>query len=698
MTTDEIVAKQVYRNMNRIFDENKVDKILFGGDYNPEQWDKETRQKDMELLNEAGIDTVTLNVFSWANIQKSENVYDFSELDEIVDQVSSEGMNICMATSTAAHPAWMAKKYPDILRVDFDGRKRKFGFRHNSCPNSPTFKKYSVLLAKKIADRYKDRENIIAWHIGNEYGGYCYCENCEKAFRLWLKNRYGTLDKLNYAWNSKFWGHTFYDWDEIVSPNNLSEHCDGGKSCFDGITLDYRRFMSDSMLQNYIDEKEAVKSVVPDAVVTTNFMMVFKDLDYKKWADHLDVIAWDSYPQRSTEPAQVALNHDIMRGLKGGKPFMLMEQTPTNSVYLPVNSLKRPGEMRLHSYQAVAHGAETVLFFQMRQSPAGSEMYHGAVIDHSGSNETRCFKEIKAMGEELSRVGKFTLGGVTRSSVAILFDWENWWAYEEASGINDYLKYYDEILNYYRAFYEMNVSVDVIGYNDPIGGYDIVVAPLMYMVKNDIDERLRDFVKNGGTLLTTFLSAQITEDGRAIPGGFPGGLTDVAGVWNEEIDMLYPDECNYFIYEGKRYEAKLCCSVLRPITATALCKYEEEFYKGTPAITRNGYGRGMVYYVGTTSEADFYRHLVKNICLNSCIKDSTGSEIAIQSANKPATLEITARDNENGKLLYVMNHSNVLETICFTENCKDILSGRLYRMGEKIDIKPRDVLIMKTVI
>lgn len=683
--------------METILDKDKVNKILFGGDYNPEQWDEDTRETDMELLTEAGVDVVTLNVFSWAKLQKNETTYDFSDLDKIVQQVTDSGLKICMATSTAAHPAWMAKKYPDILRTDADGRKRKFGFRHNSCPNSPTYRKYSPLLARKIAERYKNQKNIVVWHINNEYGGACYCENCEKAFRSWLKDRYKSLDKLNYAWNTPFWSHTFYDWDEIVVPNNLSECSNGGKSCFDGLVLDYKRFMSDSIMQNYIDEVNEIKSVIPDALVTTNFMMMFKDLNYKKWAEHMDIVAWDSYPQRDTEPAYIALNHDIMRGLKGGKPFMLMEQSPTVSSWLPVNTMKRPGVMRLISYQAVAHGADTIMYFQMRQSPAGTEMYHGAIIDHSGRNDTRNFKECKALGEELYKVGDMTLGGRTHANVAIIFDWESWWALEDASGINDYLHYPDEVMNYYRAFYEMNIQVDIIGYNDPIGGYAIVVAPLMYMIRDNIDEKLSDYVKNGGTLLTTLLTGHVSEDCRAILGGFPGRLMDVCGVWNEEIDMIYPEECNYFIYEGKRYEAKLCCSVLRTQGATSLCNYEEDYYKGMPVVTRNGYGSGMTYYVGTSSEPDFYRHLVKNICLNAGVKDSTDSDIVMQSANRPSTLEITARENSKGKLLYVMNHSNDQETICLTEDCKNILTGMVYRMGEKIDVKPRDVLVMKTV-
>lgn len=317
-----------------ILDSGKVTKMLYGGDYNPEQWDEETREKDMELLGKAHIDVVTLNVFNWAMLQPNEETYDFSELDETVERVTKNGMKICMATSTGAHPAWMAKKYPDILRTEFSGMKRKFGGRHNSCPNSPTFRKYSVALARALALHYKDQKNIVAWHVSNEYGEACYCENCEKAFRVWLRKRYGTLENLNYAWNTRFWGHTFYEWDEIVAPNLLSEHFEENRSMFQGITLDYKRFNSDGMLQNFRNEYQAIKEIIPDAKITTNFMGTYKPLDYKSWAPYLDMISWDNYPEKDAEPAKVAMNHDLMRGLKGGMPFMLMEQTPSVSNWL----------------------------------------------------------------------------------------------------------------------------------------------------------------------------------------------------------------------------------------------------------------------------------------------------------------------------------------------------------------------------
>lgn len=291
--------------------QSKFKRILFGGDYNPNQWPKEVWKQDMAYFKDAHINSATINVFSWAKIQPSENEYNFTELDEIVDMLSNENYDIVMATSTAALPAWMVKKYPETMSTDYEGLQHKFGVRHNFCPNSLVYQKYAKSLATELAKRYSGNKNISVWHINNEYGGYCYCDNCQKQFRVWLKDKYKTLDAVNAAWNTEFWGHTFYDWDEIVVPNKLSEEPWGGMTSFAGISTDYRRFYSDSMLNCYKLERDAVKAIIPDALVTTNLMGTFKGLDYFKWAKEMDIVSWDNYP---------AYGHTMEHGCDDSRP------------------------------------------------------------------------------------------------------------------------------------------------------------------------------------------------------------------------------------------------------------------------------------------------------------------------------------------------------------------------------------------
>jgi beta-galactosidase len=664
----------------------KLTKIPYGGDYNPEQWPEEIWEEDMRLFKLAGIDIVTLNVFSWASLQSDENTYHFEKLDKIMDLVRKNGLKVCMATSTAAHPAWMARKHPDILRTEFNGMKRKFGSRHNSCPNSPTYQKYSVLLAQKLAKRYKDYDNIVAWHVANEYGGECYCENCEAAFRLWLKEKYGTIEELNKAWDTAFWGHTFYDWEEIVSPNMLSEHFEENRTTFQGISLDYRRFNSDSMLKCYEAEAEAIRAVIPDACITTNLMGFYKPLDYQKWAKSMDFISWDNYPANEDPYSRVAMNHDLMRGIKGGAPFWLMEQTPSVTNWLAYNALKRPGVMRLWSYQAVAHGADAVMFFQMRRSIGACEKYHGAVIDHVGHEHTRVFREIQALGSELKILGRETMGSRAENEIAILVDWDNWWSVEYSAGPSRDLKYLDEIFLYYRTLAEQNYGVDLIGCEDDFSAYKLVIAPLLYMTKGEVDQKIRSYVNHGGVFLTTFFSGYVDEHDLVITGGYPGRLRDILGIWVEESDALPSDLSNHFTYQGKRYPAHLLCDLMHLEGAKGMAFYEEDFYAGMPVFTEHQYGKGKAVYIGTRSSSEFYQDYLNEI-LKEC-----GIQPVIST---PEGIEAVRRIKDGKEILFLLNHLQESGEVLLQSTYTDLLTGETISKDTVLSIEPKDVKILK---
>lgn len=666
---------------------DKITKVPYGGDYNPEQWPEEIWQEDMRIFKLAGIDIVTLNVFSWASLQKDETTYDFSKLDKIMELVRENGLKVCLATSTGAHPAWMAKKYPDILRTEFNGMKRKFGGRHNSCPNSPTYQKYSVLLAQKLAERYRGYNNIVAWHVSNEFFGTCYCENCEKAFRVWLKDKYQTIDNLNAAWDTAFWGHTFYEWDEIVLPNMLSEFFAENRVMFQGIALDYSRFNSDSLLNCYKAEYEVLKRITPNIPVTTNFMDFYKPLDYQKWANYMDFISWDNYPSVDAPYTRASMSHDLFRGLKNGMPFSLMEQTPSVSNWHTYCALKRPGVMRLWSYQAVAHGADTVMFFQMRRSVGACEKYHGAVIDHCGHENTRVFREIAEMGEELSRLGDKTLGSVAESRAAIIFDWDNWWALEYSAGPSCELKYMDEVFNYYNALNRMNISVDLVGVDADLSAYKLVIAPVLYMTKPGIDERLKAFVQGGGAFVATYFSGIVDEHDLVITGGYPGKLRELLGVWVEEIDALPSGTENRMQLGDREYPAKLLCDILHTEGAQVLARYTTDFYQGSPAITKNSVGSGEAYYVATRSSEDFYSSFLADLC--------AGKGIA-PVLTAPADIEVTRRVKGAKAYTFILNHAAEERTVTLDASYEDLLHNITYTNGQTISVQPKDVLILES--
>lgn len=645
------------------------DRILFGGDYNPNQWPKEIWEEDIRIFKKASINSATVNVFSWAKIQPSENCYDFEELDQIIEKLSTEGFDIVLATSTAALPAWMFKKYPEVARTDYDGRHHKFGQRHNACPNSLVYQKYAERLATKLAERYGENPQVTCWHINNEYGGECYCDNCEKAFRVWLKDKYQTIEALNKAWNMEFWGHTVYEWDEIVLPNALSEGIGYDKTAFAGISIDYRRFNSDSLLKNYMMERDAIRKIDPTTPITTNLMGTFKGLDYFKWAKEMDLISWDNYPAYNTPWSLVAMTHDLMRGLKQ-QPFMLMEQTPSQQNWQPYNSLKKPGQMRAQSYQTIAHGADTIQYFQLRRSIGACEKFHGAVIEHVGHEDTRVFRETAALGAELAQLSDI-IGTQTQAQVAVIFDWDNYWALEYTSGPTVDLKYVEQIHRYYRYFHEQNIAVDLVPVDADLSKYKLVAAPVLYMIKEGMQERLTDFVKQGGALLTTYMSGIVDQSDNVHLGGYPGQLRELAGIWVEEIDALAPEQSNgvSLVNEELTGTSNLVSDLIHLETAEALAHYTSNFYAGMPAVTKNMFGDGTVYYFGGQLEDQLQDQLFKTIVEENDITP------VIEEATK---LEVACRENAEAKFFVIINfHEEAQPLPAMFVGKTDLLTGEV---------------------
>lgn len=630
----------------------QLSRFLYGGDYNPEQWPEDTWANDIQVFKQAHLNSATINVFSWALLEQREGEYDFSKLDKIVKELSDANFDIVLATATAAMPAWMFKKYPDVARVDYQGRRHVFGQRHNFCSNSKNYQVLASKLVKKIVSRYYKNPHIKVWHVNNEYGGNCYCDNCQNAFRDWLKYKYKNLETLNKAWNMNVWGHRIYDWDEIVVPNELGDAwgAEGTETIVSALSLDYLRFQSESLLKLFKMEKAIIKKYDPVALVTTNFhALPNKLLDYQKWAKEQDIISYDSYPSYNMPTYQSAFLYDLMRSLKH-QPFMLMESTPAQVNWQPYSPLKRPGQMAATELQAVAHGADTVQFFQLKQAIGGSEKFHSAVISHSQRTDTRVFKEVTELGEKLEKTGSTILGSKTKAKVGIVFDWNNFWSYEYIDGITQDLDYVESILDYYKQFYKRNIPTDIISVDDDFSQYDLVVAPVLYMIKSGLAEKIDQYVKRGGNFVASYLSGIVNENDSVYLGGYPGPLKDVLGIWVEESDAVIPGQKITVSLDSNNYQANLICDLLHLEGAHALGNYNSEFYKETPAVSENKWGKGTSWYIGTQLDeaglSKIFDHLISIVNIKSLIETKTD-------------LEITKRVTKSGKELYfVLNMSN----------------------------------------
>lgn len=636
--------------------DNRFDKdvffpaIMHGGDYNPEQWPESVWDDDVRLMQEAHVNIATVPVFGWVHLQPNEETYTFEWLDRVLDRLHAGGISACLATATASVPAWLDQKYPDVLRVDQNGVKLKHGGRHTFCPNSANFRRLSAALARRMAERYKTHPALLVWHVSNEYGNYCYCDKCAEMFREWLAERYGSLEEVNRRWYTAFWGHTYTDWSQIETPTT------NGERSMQALLIDYDRFQSESILACFAAEAAVLREVTPEIPITTNLMGAFKPLDYHRWAKEMDIVSWDSYPRKYARPAEIAFSHSLMRGLKEGQPFMLMEQTPSQQNWQAQNALKRPGILRLWSYQAMAHGADTVMYFQWRRSRGATEKYHGAVVEHVGTSEPRVFREVAALGAELAQLGSRTLGGRAPAQAAILFDWDNWHAVEYSSGPSVDLKYVPQCQSFFAALHRLGIPTDIVSPAADLSKYKLLIAPVLYMVKPGVADRLEEFTERGGTFLTTFFSGIVDENDLVYLGGYPGPLRRLVGIWAEEIDALAPQDTNQVVFAkpfgpmSGQYTCNLLCDRIHPEGAQVLATYGSDFYAGEPALTLNRFGRGRAYYLATALDERGLTDLCRTLT------EELGMEAALPGAT--AGVEAMPRVSPSGEtLLYILNHN-----------------------------------------
>ncbi|OZG61755.1 beta-galactosidase [Bifidobacterium lemurum] len=660
------------------------DSFLFGGDWNPEQWPEETWERDIEMLEHAHINEATINVFSWTLLQPDEGEYDFATLDRIVALLVRHKFNIVLATSTAALPAWLVRTHPEVIRTESNGRRHVFGGRHNFCPNSAVFRALSGELASRVAERYAGTPGLKAWHIGNEYGGgggMCYCETCAEAFREWLRGKYGTLEALNRAWCANFWSHTIVDWADVVPPVEYGDGIGTEKSVVSGLLMDYRRFQNESQLACYVNERDAVRRHDAATPITTNLMGTFKDLDYFAWGREMDVVSWDNYPGMDTPASYTAMCHDLMRGVGGGKPFMLMEQTPNQQNWFPFCKVKRPGEVRALSWQAVAHGADTVQFFQMRQSIGGCERFHGAVIAHDGTEDSRVYRETAALGAELARVGVSLMGAEVHARVAVIFDWESYWSLEGCVGPTAGFQYPQEVHRFYRALHRRNIPVDIIPSTTALAElkrYSMVVAPVLIMAKPGVGEAIEEYVRGGGRFVTGYMSGIHDEHDLVVPGGYPGPFRTVCGVWAEEIDALAPGDAIEVRLEDATVHGEIVASIMHLEGARALGVYGGgDFYAGTPAVTVNEFGQGRAYYVGTPLDQAGMDLLFGGIV----------DELGMESYVTPDGVEVSLRHCDDGRaFVFVINLTGLAQTVALPR----LATGRAV-LGEACDWESCDL-------
>ncbi|MCM3626728.1 beta-galactosidase [Paenibacillus glycanilyticus] len=662
--------------------------MYFGVDYYPEHWPEERWPIDAKMMNEANINIVRLAEFAWAKMEPEEGIYDFSWLDRSINILASEGMKIILGTPTAAAPKWMMDKHPDMYPVDVYGLTKGFGTRRHYCLNHPIYRDYSKKIARAMAEHYKDNEHIVAWQIDNEFGGACYCQSDLNAFRIWLRNKYGSIEKMNEEWGTIFWSHTYRNWEEIILPrysasDGFSQN--GGSNQLlstpynhnPGMLLDYQRFFSDATVSYQriqIDEIRAF-STLP---ITHNLMGHFSELNYFDLGQDLDFISWDNYPNHmwaKSTPTAVSMAHDLMRGIKQ-RNFWMMEQQSGPCGWHSMGDTPEPGQVRLWTYQAIAHGAEAMVYFRWRACTVGIEQYWHGILDHDGIGRRR-YREITRIGSEMAQLSNLIVDATNRNSVALVKSYDNAWSHR-AQPHNQKFSYGGLLDSYYRSMAINHVGLDVTGVDTDFTPYKLVLMPAFNLMTEDIAAKCKTYVANGGSLLITFRSGTRTWNNQMTTLTFPGMFSELAGVELEEFDSVNfgrTVSINGSFGEGT---ASVWCDVLKLTGAQTLASYNSHYYKGTPAVTVNAFGKGHVYYVGCDLDDAAMDNLM------NLIIDREG--ITRSLPQNYDGVEAVERTKDGQHYLMLLNHKNESIEVELSGVFEDALSGAM--IEERIILEP----------
>ncbi len=659
--------------------------LLFGADYNPEQWPEETWPEDVRLMQEAGVTVVTVGVFSWARLQPSRDAWDFGWLDRILALLHEGGIDVCLATPTASPPPWLGRHHPESLPVDASGTTLWYGSRNQFSPSSAAYRSAAEQVTTALAERYGRHPAVVMWHVGNELGQISYDDETAAAFRGWLGRRHGSLEQLNAAWGTTFWSQGYSSWEEILPPRTAPYLHNPGQ------VLDFRRFVSDSLLELFTTERDIIRRHAPDVPVMTNLMGFFRGADYFRFAGESDLVAnnWYTDPAESRTWELGALTHDLCRGLAEGSPWLLTESATSAVNWRSHNVAKDPGELLVDSLSAVARGSDGICFFQFRQSAFGAERFHSAVVPLAGE-DTRVFREAAALGARLRDL-RFVAGTPAPSRIALLFDWDSWWAAESPDRPSDRLGVLEQVQAYHEPLLRRGLSVEVVHPGAALDRFDLVLVPSLFVLGAEHAEALTAWVHRGGTAVVGPFSGVADSRAHLRTGRFPSVLATVLGTSGEEWRPLAAPvelECDAALLPGwtdpdERFEASAWSEDLRihDPRAEPVLTYRSGPLAGKPAGVRNRHGAGTAWYVGCDLPSGLLGHLVSAALAEAGL---TSPVVGVL----PDDVELATRAGCH----FLLNHSAEPRTVHLAEPSVDLLGQG--GQGTRLDLKPYDALIL----
>jgi beta-galactosidase len=642
-------------------------RLAFGGDYNPEQWPESVWQEDVRLMREAGVTMVSVGIFSWALLEPSPGTYDFGWLDRLLDLLHEHGVRVDLGTPTVVPPVWFYRAHPEALPVTAEGVRHEFGSRAAICHSNADYRTAAAAITTRLAERYGDHPALALWHVHNEYGvpvSACYCDSCAAHFRRWLATTYGTVEAVNEAWGTAFWGQRYGDFEDINPPRLTPAAVNPGQA------LDYKRFADATMRENFTMERDILHRLSPGVPVTTNFMTALSQcdsVDYWAWGREVDLVTNDHYlitDGRRTH-VNLAMAADLTRSVAGGAPWLLLEHSTSGVNWQPRNPAKTPGQMARNSLAHVARGSEGAMFFQWRQSRRGAEKFHSAMVPHGGT-DTRVWREVVELGASVEALSEIR-GTRTVADAAVLWDWHSWWAQTldwRPSVDHDARERADA---FYEALYDRHLTVDFAHPEADVSRYPLVVVPALYLMTEAAGRNLTAYVEGGGTLLVSYFSGIVDEHDAVHEGAYPGPLRDVLGLTIEEFSPLLSGErVRVAGPDGTELGADVWTEFVVPRGADPVLTYADGPAAGLPAVTRHRLGEGTAWYVSTRLGADGLDTLL----------GSAGADARLAPrADLPRDVEVVRRAGESGTYLFAVNHTGADVKVPLEAAGTELLTG-----------------------
>jgi beta-galactosidase len=678
--------------------------MYFGVDYHPEQWvypyagtrekPESAWERDIEMMISAGVNVVRMGEFTWGLCEPEEGKYDFTWLNRVMELLGKAGIKVVLATPTAAPPIWLTKAHPEILPVDEHGLIKHEGTRRAVCLNSDVYWNCSKRIVEAMAKTLGSSPHLIAWQIDNSLGGNfteaSFNEDTRRDWHGWLEAKYENVEKLNNLMGLRHWGQIVAKWSDVPMPMSAPTLHNPA------LVQDWCRFCSDTIVQFVKMQAEILRGVTPNCPVTTNLRPLLHRFDHFDLAEAIDFVSIESTAAIRAKSAELACEIDLLRSLKktdikapdGDDGFWVMEQKAGNVSWQDVNSLVRPGMLRMFTYQLVSRGANAIVFFRWRQPRFGTEKFHGAVLSHSARSDGRVFKEISQLGEELKLLAPSLKGTHVQAETCILYSHDNDWALQQPNQPNKFFSLREHIQLFYNSLHDRNIAVDFARPSEDVSRYKLVFAPSLHLLSGGEADRLKLYVQNGGTLVVTFNTGLIDEHNLAPDSGYPHDLMDLLGLEVVEFDQLPPGEENHLTFKGTfptshLHPARLWCDIIEPKDCQILATYAKDFYAGKPAITMHTFGLGKAIYIGTQSHQHFYNDLViwlRQLCnLHPLLK-------------VPDNIEVSMRQKDDSRVFFLLNHHNTPLRIQFYKPMHDFLTGSNF--SGNYDLQPRGVLVL----